>query len=92
MQAVKRMMRRDVTAVEVRPVFYELYNRWLERQMEGTAWQVSNNYYKSASGRIVTQWPFGAFLYGVLTKAVGPLTGCTRVAPPTAGWPSATPS
>jgi cation diffusion facilitator CzcD-associated flavoprotein CzcO len=82
-QAAKRMMRQGVTAVEVRPVFYELYNRWLERQMEGTAWQVANNYYKSASGRIVTQWPFGAFLYGVLTKVLAPLSEATRVAPTT---------
>jgi hypothetical protein len=56
-----------------------LYNRWLERQMEGTAWKVSNNYYKSASGRIVTQWPFGALLYGVLTKVLAPLSETTRV-------------
>ena len=79
-QAVRRMKRRRVTAIEVRPTVYELYNRWLERQMEGTAWKVSNNYYKSASGRIVTQWPFGALLYGVLTKVLAPMSESTRVA------------
>jgi len=47
--------------------------------MEGTAWTVSNNYYKSASGRIVTQWPFGALFYGVLTKVLArPSEAVTR--------------
>jgi cation diffusion facilitator CzcD-associated flavoprotein CzcO len=76
---VKRMIRRGVTAVEVRRSYYEAYNRWIQRKMEGTAWTVSNNYYKSASGRIVTQWPFGALLYGVLTKVLAPLSEATRV-------------
>jgi cation diffusion facilitator CzcD-associated flavoprotein CzcO len=91
-QATKRMMRQRVTAVEVRPTFYELYNRWLERQMEGTAWKVSNNYYKSASGRIVTQWPFGALLYGALTKVLAPLSESTRVALVQASAPVHVPS
>jgi cation diffusion facilitator CzcD-associated flavoprotein CzcO len=76
---VKRMIRRGVTAVEVRRSYYEAYNRWIQRKMEGTAWTVSNNYYKSGSGRIVTQWPFGALLYGVLTKLLAPVSEATRV-------------
>lgn len=64
----RRLSRGRVRVVEVRPSFYRAYNRWLEKKMEGTAWTVSNNYYKSPSGRIVTQWPFGALFYGVLTK------------------------
>jgi len=79
-QTVKRMVRRGATAVEVRPRYYEAYNRWIQAKMDGTAWQVSNNYYKSASGRIVTQWPFGALLYGALAKVLAPLSETTRVA------------
>lgn len=76
---VRRMARHRVTAVEVRTSFYERYNRWLQKKMEGTAWTVSNNYYKSASGRIVTQWPFGALFYGVLTKVLArPSEAVTR--------------
>lgn len=66
----RRLARGRVRAVEVRPSFFRAYNRWLEKKMEGTAWTVSNNYYKSPSGRIVTQWPFGAFFYGLLTKVL----------------------
>ena len=43
--------------------------------MRGTAWVVSNNYYKAPSGRIVTQWPFGPLLYGVLDQDPGPALG-----------------
>jgi len=78
-QTVRRMLRHGATAVEVRPTFYEAYNRWIQRKMDGTAWIVSNNYYKSPSGRIVTQWPFGALLYGALTKTLAPLSERTRV-------------
>ncbi len=67
-RAVRRMARTRVRAIEVRPVFNTVYNRWLQRAMRDTAWTVSRNYYKAASGRIVTQWPFGCVLYGVLTS------------------------
>ncbi len=78
-QAVRRMRRSRATAVEVRPGVYAAYNRWIQRQMDGTAWTVSNNYYKSPSGRIVTQWPFGALFYGALTKVLAPLSETTSV-------------
>jgi len=80
-RAVKRMARQGVTAIEVRPLFYKVYNWWLQRKMAGTAWTVSNNYYKSASGRIVTQWPFGFVFYGLLTKTLGRVSESTRVSP-----------
>ena len=79
-QNVRRMRRRGVTAVEVRPGFYDTYNRWIQRKMDGTAWTVSNNYYKSPSGRIVTQWPYGALFYGALTKVLAPLSETSRSA------------
>ncbi len=76
---VKRMTRQGVTAVEVRRSFYERYNRWIDAKMDGTAWVVSNNYYKSPTGRIVTQWPFGAFFYGVLAKTIARPSEFARV-------------
>jgi hypothetical protein len=72
-------MRSGSTAVEVRPRFYDAYNGWIDRQMQGTAWVVSNNYYKAPTGRIVTQWPFGPLLYGILSKTLAPLSERTRV-------------
>ncbi len=78
-QCAKRLVRTGSTAIEVRPKFYDAYNRWIDRQMRGTAWVVSNNYYKAPTGRIVTQWPFGPLLYGLLAKTLAPLSEQTRV-------------
>ncbi len=77
-RAVRRMVRSNVTAIEVRRRFYELFNRWLDRSLAKTAWVVSNNYYKTPSGRVVTQWPYGTLLYGTLTKSLGRISETTR--------------
>ena len=70
-RAMKRMMRTGTTSVEVRRQVFERYNRWIQRKMAGTAWVVSNNYYKAQTGKIVTQWPYGALFYGFLTNVSG---------------------
>jgi cation diffusion facilitator CzcD-associated flavoprotein CzcO len=70
-RAVKRMIRQRVTAVEVKSSFEERWYRWLQSRMEGTSWTMSHNYFKSATGRIVTQWPYGNLQYRALTKLLG---------------------
>lgn len=77
-RAVRRMTRGRVRAIEVRPVFNSVYNRWLQRALRDTAWTVTRNYYKSGSGRIVTQWPFGSVLYAVLTRLLGRISTTAR--------------
>ena len=39
---------------------------------------VSNNYYKAPTGRIVTQWPFGPLLYGLLVQDAGAAVGADQ--------------
>ena len=46
--------------------------------MEGTSWTMTNNYFRSASGRIVTQWPSGNLVYRVLTEVLGRASETTR--------------
>lgn len=70
-RSLKRLRRHGGAAVEVRPSFYRLYNRWVQRAIAKTAWVAANNYYKADSGRVVTQWPYGSLLYGALTKGLG---------------------
>jgi hypothetical protein len=77
-RAMRRMRREGVTAIEVRPGVFRAYNRWIQRTMKGTAWVVSNNYYKAATGKIVTQWPYGALLYMALTNVSGRLASSAR--------------
>ena len=77
-RAVKRMIRERVTAVEVKPSFEARWYRWLQSTMEGTSWTMSNNYFKSPTGKVVTQWPYGNLPYRLLTKVLGRVSETTR--------------
>jgi len=46
--------------------------------MRNTSWTETHTYFVSASGRIVTQWPYGATLYGAMTKLFGRLSETAR--------------
>jgi hypothetical protein len=77
-RAVKRMVRRGFTAIEVRPGFERTWNRWLDGKVEGTSWTMTRNYFKAPSGKIVTQWPSGNLTYRALTKLLGTVSETTR--------------
>jgi cation diffusion facilitator CzcD-associated flavoprotein CzcO len=78
-RALKRMQHERVSAVEVRPQFAAWWDRWLQSQMKGMSWEVSNNYFKAPTGKIVTQWPLSCSVYRVMTKVTpGHLTDATR--------------
>ena len=47
-------------------------------KMDDTAWAVSNNYFTTGAGKVVTQWPFSALDYGALLKTLGPLSESVR--------------
>jgi cation diffusion facilitator CzcD-associated flavoprotein CzcO len=77
-RAVRRMMRQRVSAIEVRPRFDALWTRWLRSGVERTSWTMTNNYFKSASGKVVTQWPYGNVQYRLMTKLLGRVSEITR--------------
>lgn len=70
-RSIKRLRRQNVTAVELRPWFYRRYNQWIQGAIAKTVWVQATNYYKSPSGRVVTQWPYGAVVYTAVTKLLG---------------------
>jgi cation diffusion facilitator CzcD-associated flavoprotein CzcO len=70
-RALRRMGREGLSAIEVRPSFEALWYRWMQSKMKGTSWTMSNNYFKSETGKVVTQWPSGNLVYRVLTKLLG---------------------
>jgi cation diffusion facilitator CzcD-associated flavoprotein CzcO len=68
-RAVRRMAHRRIASLEVRRSYVEWHNHWLEKRMRRVpAWTETNNYYKSPSGRVVTQWPAGAYRYALMTR------------------------
>jgi cation diffusion facilitator CzcD-associated flavoprotein CzcO len=77
-RAVKRMIRERVTAIDVKPSFEARWFRWLQARMEGTSWTMTSNYFTSSTGKIVTQWPYGNWIYTVLTRLLGRVSEKTR--------------
>jgi cation diffusion facilitator CzcD-associated flavoprotein CzcO len=67
-RAIKAARRRRAKKVAVRKTAYDRYNAWLAKQLEGSVWETSNNYYKSESGRVVTQWPVSPTVYWAITR------------------------
>ncbi len=67
--AVNRLARgRRRGTIEVSPRAFEWMDRWQQRKFRGTAYHLANNYYRSASGRVTTQWTGGMYSYAMLTK------------------------
>jgi hypothetical protein len=56
-RAVKCMMRRRVTAIEVKSSYEDRWYQWLQSKMSGTSWLLTNNYFTTETGKVVTQWP-----------------------------------
>jgi cation diffusion facilitator CzcD-associated flavoprotein CzcO len=76
-RALKRMRRERVTAVEVKARYEQRWYAWLQSAMTGTSWTMSNNYFTTANGKVVTQWPYGNASYAVLTKLLGRISETT---------------
>ncbi|MCU1459049.1 MAG: hypothetical protein JWL73_3141 [Actinomycetia bacterium] len=74
----RRLQYENVTAVEVKPWVCRVFNDWLQARMLGTSWTSTHTYFVSPTGRVVTQWPYGATIYGVMTKLFGRVTETTR--------------
>lgn len=62
---LSRLRNKGLAAVEVTTEATRRYNDWLQRRMTGTAFETGLNYFKTASGRIVTQWPDSATEYAL---------------------------
>ncbi|MCU1457968.1 MAG: hypothetical protein JWL73_2060, partial [Actinomycetia bacterium] len=75
---VRRLQYEHVTAIEVKPWVCRRYNEWLQQKMVGTSWTTTHTYFVSATGRVVTQWPYGAALYSLFTKLFGRIAETTR--------------
>ena len=56
----------------VRGNIHDRYNRWLDGHLRSSVWASTNNYFRSSTGRVVTQWPFGTVLYALLLRLARP--------------------
>lgn len=67
---ISRLRDRGVGAIEVRDDITRVYNRWLQTKIARTSFTSTDNYYTSATGRVVTQWPDCETLYALLTRVL----------------------
>ncbi|MBX8686496.1 SidA/IucD/PvdA family monooxygenase [Mycobacterium sp. 20091114027_K0903767] len=56
------------TAIDVRRSAFVIYNDLIQAQLAKTVWATANNYFRAGTGKIVSQWPFGATPYILATK------------------------
>lgn len=71
---IERIEAEDLAWLEVKADATDIYNDAIQRDISGvSAWQADCfGYYRSASGRIVTQWPHNMTEYAKRTKSVDP--------------------
>ena len=69
-RSIKASMRHGNRPIDVSRRAYDRYNEWLEKRLKNTVWATVNNYFKTASGRIVTQFPEGLPTYWLFTKTL----------------------
>jgi cation diffusion facilitator CzcD-associated flavoprotein CzcO len=84
---------RHAVPVEVGVEVTDRYNGWLQRRIARMAFSTAENYFRTSSGRVVTQWPDSASAYGLVLAAAarlrrwwarpagGPTTGGIRRRP-----------
>jgi hypothetical protein len=77
--------------VEVRDSVSQWFNSIVQQRLAGASFEGANNYYKSNTGRIVTQWTDGAIVYSALTKLLRRAAWKTRYIVPGSG-PGADPA
>ena len=64
--AASRLARRG-GYLDVRPEVEHLFNEQISADLERTIWTLCDSYYRSPTGRIVTQWPHSELDYAKAT-------------------------
>jgi cation diffusion facilitator CzcD-associated flavoprotein CzcO len=63
-----RRWRRGKRTLEAKPAALKTYVKWLEYVMRRTAWKQTKSYFQNKRGAIITQWPWDAFAYMIMTR------------------------
>lgn len=66
--SIRRMRTHCAATIEVRRSYSGAFNVWIQRRLAKTVWGSTDNYFKSSTGKVVTQWPSGATLYWAMAK------------------------
>jgi cation diffusion facilitator CzcD-associated flavoprotein CzcO len=67
-RALRAIKRSGASRVETRPAVLRRYYTWMIPRLQASSYNEScHNYFRSASGRVVTNWPCTSTLYYILT-------------------------
>ena len=66
-----REWRKGRRTFEVKPGALKWYVKWLERVTRRSAWRETKSYIKNARGKIITNWPWDAVAYQIMTRIFG---------------------
>jgi cyclohexanone monooxygenase len=69
-KSLREMERRGATTVEVKATYARVFDAWMQRRLSRTLWARTDNYFRSESGRVVTQWPVSATFYATLARTL----------------------
>ncbi len=75
-RSLRRLRRTHKRVVDTRPIALTRWSKWIDEQLikHASAMEANcNNYYHSATGRNVTQWPRTHAVYYAMTKLLPPL-------------------
>jgi cation diffusion facilitator CzcD-associated flavoprotein CzcO len=65
---ISRAAKTGRRVIDVRRSAFVIYNDWVQAQLAKTVWAKTNSYFRAGTGKIVSQWPFGATPYILATK------------------------
>jgi cation diffusion facilitator CzcD-associated flavoprotein CzcO len=68
---ISRAAKTGRTVIDVRRSAFVIYNDWIQDRLANTVWAQTSSYFRagaSRTGRVVSQWPFGATPYILATK------------------------
>lgn len=72
-RTLDEMVVRDAAAVEIRRDVHDAYNTEIQGALVGTVWQANcNNYFRHASGKIVTQFPYSGKVFAERLDRIAP--------------------
>ena len=66
--AIGTVVRKNADSIDARPEAVRRFNEIIQHRLAGSAFQDANNYYKSPSGKVVTQWSDGVAFYIYMSR------------------------
>lgn len=65
---IAKLRDHGLSKASLRPSAMAVYDEWIQAKLRRTVWGTTDSYFRSKTGRIVSQWPVGVTAYTLATK------------------------